>query len=106
MAIIRESPRVFNSSSTGGIVSGSSGSNLQFGFLATYLRVENLGSVDLWAKFNSTGIATTSDILIRSCAPARVREFYFDVPAVAMVSLAATSTGTTSGASVHALGLP
>lgn len=108
MAIIRESPRVFNSTSTGAIVSGSSGKGTheEFGFLPFYLRVENLGTVDLWLKLNSTGIASTQDILIKSCEPARLREFYFDGPiGPAMISFAATSTAA-SGATVLALGLP
>lgn len=106
MAITRESPRVFNSTSTGSIVTASSGANFQFGFLPTYLRVENLGTVDIWLRLNSTGVAGTSDTLVRSCEPSRVREFYFDGPiGPAMVSLAATST-TASGVIVHALGIP
>lgn len=107
MAIIRESPRVYNSTSTDAIVSGSSGQNYQFGFLPFYLRIENLGSIDLWAKFNSTGVASTQDILIRACEASRALEFYFDGPiGPAMLSLAATSTGVASGAIVLALGLP
>lgn len=108
MAIIRESPRIFNSSSTGPIVTASSGltQHFEFGFLPTYVRIENLGTVDLFAKFNSTGIATTSGFLIRTCEPARVLELTFRTPiGPAMLSLAATST-VASGASVLALGLP
>jgi hypothetical protein len=106
MAIIRESPRIYNSTSTGGIVSASSGANYQFGFLPTYLRVENIGTVDLWLKFNSTGVASTSDHLIRSCEPARIRKLRFNGPiGPAMISLAATSTAA-SGAAVLALGQP
>ena len=108
MAIIRESPRVFNSTSTGAIVSASSGltQHWEFPFLPFYLRIENIGTVGMWLKLNSTGVASTQDILIRTCEPARVIEFYFDGPiGPAMISLSATST-TASGATVLALGLP
>ena len=108
MAIIRECPRVFNSTSTGAIVSASSGltQHWEFPFLPFYLRVENIGTIDIWLKFNSTGAASTSDVIIRTCEPSRVREFYFDGPiGPAMISLAATATGA-SGAAVMALGLP
>ena len=109
MAIVRESPRVFNSTSTGAIVTASSGKtqHFEFGFLARYLRIENLGSIDLWALFNSTGPATTDDVLIRACESSRVFELSFNAPVgPAMVSLAATSTAATSGAIVFAMGEP
>ena len=105
MAINRQSPRVFNSTSTGAIVTASSGSNYQFGFLPFFLRIENIGTVDLWAKFNSTGVASTQDVLLRTCEPARLLELTYPGPiGHAMVSLAATSTAA-SGVSVFAMGL-
>ena len=107
MAITRQAPRVFNTTSTGAIVSGSSGSNYQFDLIPFYLRIENLGTVDLWAKFNSTGVASTQDILIRACEPARVLELRFGAgqSGPSVVSLAATSTAA-YGASILALGMP
>jgi hypothetical protein len=108
MAIIRESPRIFNSTSTGAIVTASSGptQHFEFGFLTSYLRIENIGTVDIWLKLNSTGVATTSDHLIRACEPSRLREFSFNGPiGPAMVSLGATST-VASGAAVFAVGQP
>ena len=108
MAIVRESPRVRNSTSTGAIVTGTSGPSTYFelAFKPLYLRLENLGTVDLWVQFNSTGAASTDDVLIRSCEAARVLELNFK-PGVgpAVINFAATSTAA-SGASLLALGEP
>ena len=108
MAIIRESPRVYNSTSTGAIVTGSSGltQHFEFGFLSSYVRSENIGTVDIWAVCNSTGPATTDDVLIRTCESTRVLELNFRAPiGPVMLSVAATSTAS-SGVSVFALGEP
>ena len=105
MAIVRESPRFFTTTSTAPIVTASSGFNFQFGFNASYVRVENYGTVDLWAKFNSTGAASTQDALVRTCEPARVWELAFPAGrGPAMISLAATTTAAASGAGVFAWG--
>lgn len=105
MAIIRQSPLTYNTTSTGAIVTASSGANYQIGFRPVYMRIENLGTVDLWATFNSTSIAGTCGILIKSCeAAARFLEIR-DPVCPSIVSLAATSTAA-SGASIFALGLP
>ena len=107
MAIVRESPRFYNSTSTDGINTASSGANRQFGFLASYVRIENLGTRDLWVRFNSTGAASTEHVLIRACESSRVLELNFGRPAgPAMVSVAGCDTGTASGVSIFAYGEP
>lgn len=108
MAIVRESPRFYNSTSTDAIVTGSSGKSQYFelSFLPTYVRIENLGTVDIWAQFNSTGPASTDDVLIRACEPARKLELTFGGPrGPAVINFAATSTAA-SGVSLFAMGEP
>lgn len=107
MAIIRQSPRVFTSTSTAPFVSSSSGSNFQFGFRPTYLRIENLGTVDIWAKFGATTTATTGEagsLLIRACEASRVLELHLGREiGVDVVSLNSTST-VANGVSILAMG--
>lgn len=108
MAIVRESPRFFNSTSTGAVVTGSSGKTQYFelSFLPRYVRIENIGTVDIWAQFNSTGPASTDDVLIRACEPARTWELDFGGSrGPAVINFAATSTAA-SGVSVFAIGEP
>ena len=105
MAIVRESPRFFNSTSTGVIVAATCGFKFSFGFNASYVKIENYGTTDIWAKFNTTCAASTDDIRIRTCEPARVLELTFLAGrGPAMVSLAGSDTGAASGASVFAWG--
>lgn len=108
MAITRESPRTLSSTSTGAIVTGTSGKAAYFEltFLPIYLKVENLGTVDIWMQWNSTAPASTDDILIRACEPARSVVFDFGAPiGPAVINFAATST-TASGVSLFAFGAP
>lgn len=72
MAISRQSPRVFNTTSTGLVVTASSAWNFQLGFRPKVLQIENLGSVPLYVTFGTTSPATTSGLMISSCSPGNV----------------------------------
>lgn len=92
-----QSPRTFSSVSTGPIVTSSSGWNFQFGFLPKVIRLENIGTQNIWAKFGTTGPASTNDVLITTCAPMNYVQIVLDrEAAIAALSLGATSTAGTA----------
>lgn len=60
---------VYSVVSTGGVVASSSGANYQFGFRPRALQIDNIGTVSIWAKFDTTGTGSTADLHISSCTP-------------------------------------
>ncbi len=104
--------QAFSALTTGGVVASSSGSAFYaFGFRASYVRVDNFGSVPIWALFDaavqsSQGSGSTgTGICIQSCANQNTREFVFGQRLSATkVTIYATSTSA-SGVAVTALGL-
>jgi len=51
-----------------GFNGASSGNSIAFGFDARVIEAQNLGAFTVWAKLGTTGLASTSDISITSCA--------------------------------------
>ncbi len=110
MPITRQVPRVFNTTSTGGIVTSSSGQNYQLGFRPRVIQIENLGGSPLWITFGTTCVATTSGLMISTGQTGSV--FYAQLglengpPAISgfeIFSIGGTST-TTSQVNIWALG--
>ena len=94
MAVTIQYPKVYNTTSTALINGASSGAMADFGFLASYVRVENLGTVPLYLDFKST-VGSTAGFKVESSSDHRVWEYYADpsgIGRIARVNLYATST--------------
>lgn len=62
---------VYSVLTTGGVVASSSGSNYQFGLRPRVVQIDNLGTVDLWAKFDTTSSGSTGDLYLGACGDLR-----------------------------------
>ena len=84
----------YNSTTTAGIATSSVGAVHEFGFPASYVRIDNIGGQPMWARLGgavgSTSLASTADFLITTCAGYGTLEF--SGLNVSVVQLAATST--------------
>jgi len=84
----------YNSTTTAGIATSSVGAVHDFGFPASYVRIDNIGDKLMWARLGgavgSTSLASTADFLITTCAGHD--SLSFSGLNVSTVHLAATST--------------
>lgn len=110
MPISRQVPQVFNTTTTGPIVSSSSGWNFQLGFRPRLIQIENLGAGSLWLTFGTSCAGTSSGLMVSTGVNGSV--FYAQLglengpPAISgfeVFSLFATST-VASQVNIWALG--
>jgi len=87
--------QTFSVLSSGSFNGASSGASFAFGFDANQIEIHNLGSVALWAKLGTTGLASTSDLCITSCVSGLRNAIFVNLGVAATadrVSIFATST--------------
>ena len=109
MGIVLQFPNVYQttstapfSNSTNAVTSCGGATLASFGFPASYVRLENLGSVDLWADFKST-VGSTMGFRLGTCAQGKVWE-YFGKKSIPIAQVALWATSTAAVANVTAIG--
>ncbi len=97
--------QTYSVQTTAGVVASSSGAGwFPFGFRARTVRVDNMGTVPIWVKLDTTATGSTADVQVHSCSPFNWQQFQFgDALRVRQVTLFATSTSA-SQATVTAVG--
>jgi hypothetical protein len=87
--------QAFSVLSSGAFNGASSGASFAFGFAAQRIELYNLGTVALFAKLGTTGLASSGDLCITSCVSGLPNAMLIDLGVgrtADQVSLFSTST--------------
>ena len=79
-----------------------------FGFLASYVRLDNLGAVNLWINLKNDYASTTGFYQITTCSAAGLNSFQFTDPgstqrAVRIAGIGVSTTSTVAGGAIHSV---